>query len=116
MVKTVKPVRNDTPWPRHWVVSKEWTLPADIKLPRGSDRILVSRRHEVALKGHPSVWYLFDRHVYNPQVDREWIDAFAAHPHTHFTAFRPDEIIKVRAHVAPRKRKPVETVNTDERT
>jgi len=81
-------VRNDTPWPAHWEVSFTYTH---------GKTVLESRKHEVALKGHPNVWYVFDRHVINPAIGKEWIDALALKPFGAFTAFRPEMIVKVRA-------------------
>ena len=101
------------PWPDSWQVSPDWDLPEGVGTIRGI-RTLSSRKHEVALKGHPSTWYLFDRYVFNTDNGKEWVDAFQLHPHNCFTAFRPDQIIKVRVHVPPRKKKSlVETVNTN---
>lgn len=114
MQRRTKRVSNATPWPKHWEVVQEWDVPASIKLPRGNDRHLVSRGHEVALKGAPSTWLLFDRYVYNPANDKEWIDAFVQGHYAGFTAFRPDRIIKVRRRVQSRKPKvQVETVETN---
>lgn len=113
MVRRTKIVRNDTPWPAHWQVLKEWDVPAEIRLPRGSDRRLVSRMTEVAIKGAPSSWLLFDKYVYNPANDKEWVDAFAQGNISGFTAFRPEQIVKVRSRVVPKKRKPIEDVKTD---
>lgn len=97
------------PWPDSWQVRFSWTLPDGVGTVRGI-RELETRKHEVALKGHPGTWYIFERYVYNTDNDAEWVDAFAMHPHAHFTSFRPSEIIKVRVHVPPKKRKVVETV------
>jgi hypothetical protein len=117
MIRKTKTVRNDTPWPSHWQVLTEWDVPAEIKLPRGSDRHLVSRKSEVALKGSPSSWLLFDKYVYNPENDKEWIDAFIQGHFASFTAFRPDQIAKVRARVIPKRlAKPTETVRTNGET
>lgn len=100
------------PWPDSWRVSTTWELPRTAGTARGI-RTLESRKHEVAIKGHPSTWYIFDRYVYNTDNGAEWVDAFAMHPHAHFTSFRPGEIIKVRVHVPPKKRKVIETVKTN---
>lgn len=113
MTKRTKTVRNDTPWPAHWQVSTEWDVPPEIKLPRNSDRHLVSRRTEVALKGAPSNWLLFERRVYNPANDKEWVDAFYQGRFAGFTAFRPEQIVRVRQRAVRRTPKPVETVVTN---
>lgn len=113
MTRRVKIVQNITPWPKHWQVVTEWDVPASIRLPRGSNRHLVSRKSEIALKGAPNSWLLFDKYVYNPVNDREWIDAFTQGPYTAFTAFRPEQIVKVRDRAVRRLAKPVETVVTN---
>jgi hypothetical protein len=92
------------PWPKHWDVALEWTVPKDQKLPRGSIRELESRKFEVALKGHPSVWYLFDRYVVNNATGAVWVDAFQLPPHGGFTSFRPEMIVNTRRHLPPRKK------------
>jgi hypothetical protein len=112
-MRRVKAVRNDTPWPDHWQVFKEWDVPAPIKLPRGSDRHLVSRKTEIALKGAPNAWLLFDKYVYNQSNDKEWVDAFTQGHFAAFTAFRPDQIVKVRSRAVRRLAKPIETVVTN---
>ena len=104
MARRKKVVYTGNPWPPHWVVSPTWTVPAETKLPRGSVRELVSRQHEVALKGHPSIWYTFDRHVSNPEKGVDWIDSFATPPHAHFHSFRPDQIINTRRHLVRKKK------------
>lgn len=96
---------NLTPWPKHWTVSTTWEVPESIKLPRGNPRELVSREHEVALKGSPNAWFLFDKHVTNENLYTEWIDAFAPKPYGMFTSFRAEQIVKTRKRVMPRPKK-----------
>lgn len=113
MVKRTRVVQNARPWPSHWQVLHEWDIPASIKLPRRTERHLVSREFEIALKGAPSQWLLFDKYVYNPANDKEWVDAFTQGNFAAYTAFRPERIIKVRARVVSRRpKKPTETVDT----
>ena len=97
------------PWPDSWDVRFAWTLPESAGTVRGI-RELETRKHDVALKGHPSVWYMFDRYVFNNDNGKEWVDAFALYPHAHWHSFRPDEIVKVRVHIEPKKRKPTQIV------
>ena len=96
---------NLTPWPKHWQVSTTWDVPESIKLPRTSVRTLVSREHEVALKGTPNSWILFDRYVQNKVTGTTWVDGFLPKPFGVFTAFRPELIVKTRKRVMPRPKK-----------
>lgn len=101
--RVTKRIRNNTPWPAHWIVSNTY---------EACGKTLESRKWEVALKGAPSTWYLFDRHVTNPELGVEWVDAFALKPFGAFTAFRPEMIVKVRA----RRVAVAKTVKVDEST
>lgn len=92
------------PWPGHWNVSQTWTVPDETKLPRGSNRELVSRQWEVSFRGHPNTWFIFDRYVYNSHTETEWVDVFATHPHAHFASFRPENIVNTRRHIKPKKK------------
>jgi hypothetical protein len=108
--KTIK--YDGNPWPDSWEVSFTWSLPEGVGTVRGI-RELETRKHEIALKGHPSTWLLFDRYVHNTDNGAVWVDAFEMHPHNCFTSFRPEQIVKVRVHVPPKKKKSLtETVDT----
>jgi hypothetical protein len=108
-VKRLKRVPvNETPWPKHWTVATMWDVPESIKLPRGNPRTLISREHEVACKGSPNSWILFDRHVTNKSATSEqttWVDGFLPKPFGVFTSFRSDQIVKTRKRVLPRPKK-----------
>ncbi|MGH7238831.1 MAG: DUF7246 family protein [Candidatus Saccharimonadales bacterium] len=73
-------------WPEWWTVEFTWEW---------KGRTLESRKHMFRIKGERA-WYIFDRHVVNTRIDKEWIDCFSTKPNGSFHAVRSEVIREVK--------------------